>query len=50
MLGIYQLCQGKEIRKKADGEKIQHGNDRCQGCLFSNMTNVKVFHEMGFKG
>jgi hypothetical protein len=43
------LKQCKDIRKQADGAKIQHSNNHCQGCLLSNMTDVKVFHEMEFK-
>jgi hypothetical protein len=42
------LKQVKDVGKQADGAKIQHGNNDCLGCLLSNMTDVKVFHEMDF--
>jgi hypothetical protein len=48
-LTINLLGHGKNVGKQHDGAKIQHGNYGCQGCLLSNMTNVKVFHLMEFK-
>jgi len=43
------LKKVKDIRKQADSAKIQHGNNHCQGCLLSNMSNVKMFHGLEFK-
>jgi len=43
------LKQVEDIRKQADSAKIQHGNNNCQGCLLSNMSNVKMFHGLEFK-
>jgi len=44
-----ELSQGKDVGKQHDGAEIQHGNNGSQGCLLSNMSNVKVFHLMDFK-
>jgi hypothetical protein len=45
---FFGLRHVKDIGKQADGAKIQHGNNSYQCCLLSNLTNVKVFHEMEF--
>jgi hypothetical protein len=49
-LNINLLSKCKDVGKQHDGAEIQHGNYSCQGCLLSNLTNVKVFHLMEFKG
>ena len=47
---INLLSKCKDVGKQHDGAEVQHGNYSCQGCLLSNLTNVKVFHLMEFKG
>jgi hypothetical protein len=47
---INRLSKGEDIRKQHDSAKIQHGYYGSQGCLFANMSNVKMFHLMDFKG
>lgn len=43
------LSKCKYIRKQHDSAEVQHGNYNCQGCLFSYLSNVKMFHLMEFK-
>jgi hypothetical protein len=43
------LGKGKDIGKQHNGTKIQDGDQRSHGCLFSKMGNVKVFHVMNLK-
>ena len=43
------LGQGKDVGKQHDGRKIQDGNQGSHRGLFSNMRNVKVFHELNLK-